>query len=413
MTPNRVDVVVVIAFGLLAATVLLIIWVAILMQQAAARGRELAAAREQLLRTQKLRALGEMLAGLAHTFNDVFTPILGRAQLLGGRVTDPQLKHWITIIERSAMEGAKTARRMQEFTRQRGPHRSATANLNTLLSEALDDASSHCGPNIEVVRELGTVKNVSGDALALREAVDNLIVNAIEAMPDGGTLTVATSIEAGEALATVTDTGDGMTPEIQKKIFDPFFTMKENASGLGLSTAEAIIQRHGGQIEVDSAPDKGTTMRVRLPLAGAAPRLKDLSGVPVQRAGAAARCLVVEDEADVRDMIRDMLSIGGHRVTLAVDGAEAAERFRRETFDIVITDLAMPRVDGLQLARIVKSERPNIPVLVLTGWGVTLTGDELQEHGVDAVLPKPLRMDEVLAAIASLVPRTTGPGEKA
>jgi nitrogen-specific signal transduction histidine kinase/ActR/RegA family two-component response regulator len=410
VTRNSVDLVLLTAFGLLAATLLLIAWVVILGRQAAARERELAAAREQLVRTQKLRALGEMLGGLAHTLNDVFTPILGRAQLLGGRVTDPQLKHWITIIERSAMEGAKTARRMQEFARQRGPHRSVPVNPNTLLSEALEDVRSRCGPNIAVVRELGTVKNVSGDPLALREAIDNLVVNAIEAMPDGGTLTVATSIEAGEAVLTVTDTGDGMTQEIQKKIFDPFFTTKDSASGLGLSTAEAIIQRHGGQIDVDSVPDKGTTMRVRLPLAGATPRIRDLSPVSVPQAGAAARCLVVEDEVDVRDMIKDMLTTGGHRVTLAGDGAEAVELFRRETFDLVITDLAMPRVDGLQLARLVKSERPTIPVLMLTGWGVTLTAEELQEHGVDAVLPKPLRMDEMFATIASLMPRATAPG---
>ncbi|MBI1846244.1 MAG: response regulator [Candidatus Rokubacteria bacterium] len=402
-----------IALGLMVVIVLLGFWVLRLKQHVGERERQLAAAREQLVRTQKLRALGEMLSGLAHAFNDVFTPILGRAQLLGGRVTDPQLKHWITIIERSAMEGAKTARRMQEFTRHRGPHRSVPLNLNTLVSESVDATRPRRGESIELVRELGQVKNVSGDPLALREALENLVNNAIEAMPDGGTLTVATSMDGGEAVVTVTDTGDGMTPEIQRKIFDPFFTTKENASGLGLSTAEAIVQRHGGQIEVESVPDKGSAFRVRLPLAGSAPRAQKLSGVPRPRAGAAARCLVVEDEANVRDMIKDVLTIGGHQVTLAVDGSDAADMFKTETFDIVITDLAMPRLDGLQLARIVKNLRPHTPVLLLTGWGVTLTVDELEEHGVDAVLAKPLRMDEIFAAVASLVPGPTKPEEKA
>ncbi|HSE92618.1 MAG TPA: response regulator, partial [Methylomirabilota bacterium] len=187
------------------------------------------------------------------------------------------------------------------------------------------------------------------------------------------------------------------------RVFEPFFTTKPGATGLGLCLAHGIVSRHGGQIEVDSAPGRGTTVRIRFPVEvvarekpAAPPRAATLPGGP-------ARCLVVDDDPQVREMIRDILSNVGHAVVVAVDGADGVEKFKADpSFDLVVTDLAMPKLNGLQLARVCKTLRPAVPVIMLTGWGVLLTETELAEHGVDEVLSKPVRMDQVLGSVAAV-----------
>jgi nitrogen-specific signal transduction histidine kinase/ActR/RegA family two-component response regulator len=372
-------------------------------------GRELAEAHEQVSRAQKLGSLGEMAASFAHSFNDVLTPIIGRTQLLAQRITDPQLREWLSTIERSALEGAQTVRRIQEFMRLRRDEPSVAVDLGVVARQAVASVESR-RRGIEVRSELQAVPPVVGDPLGLREAMGNIILNALEAAPEGSTVVVAARMDGGDAVLSVADTGMGMTPGVQQRIFEPFFTTKPGATGLGLCLAHGIVSRHGGQIEVDSAPGRGTTVRVKFPVehvsrakaAPAAPR-------PSEAAAGPARCLVVDDDPQVRDMIRDILSNAGHRVVTAVDGSDGVEKFKADSsIDVVITDLAMPKLNGLQLARVCKTLRPSVPVVMLTGWGVLLTEDELAEHGVDEVLSKPVRMDQVLGTIASVRARLAG-----
>jgi CheY-like chemotaxis protein/anti-sigma regulatory factor (Ser/Thr protein kinase) len=256
---------------------------------------------------------------------------------------------------------------------------------------------------IDVRTELQAVPPVAGDPLGLREAMGNIIVNALEAAPEGSTIVVAARMDGGDAVLSVADTGMGMTPGVQQRIFEPFFTTKPGATGLGLCLAHGIISRHGGQIEVDSAPGRGTTVRVKFPVEHVSRAKAPSPPRPSEAASGPARCLVVDDDPQVRDMIRDILSNAGHRVVTAVDGSDGVEKFKADSsFDVVITDLAMPKLNGLQLARVCKTLRPAVPVVMLTGWGVLLTEDELAEHGVDEVLSKPVRMDQVLGTIASV-----------
>ena len=380
--------------------------------------RDLAAAQDQLIRTEKLRALGEMASGVAHDFNNLLSSILGRAQLLMRRVEDPKLRQWLQVIERAATDGARTVRRIQEFARIRRDQPFVAVDLNRVVQDALEvtqsrwqeDAESR-GVTIRVTTDLTPVPSVSGDPAELREVLTNLILNAVDAMPEGGTLTLATRADETTVSLSVSDTGTGMTPDVQPRIFDPFFTTKgPSGTGLGLSITYGIVSRHGGQIRVESAEGQGTTFHLTFPVStveAEPPRAAALEPV------APLRCLVVDDEQPVLEVLGDVLAAGGHSAVLVADGAEAIRRFKAEPFDIVFTDLAMPGVNGWQVARAVKDQAPSVPVLLVTGWGVELSPDELRGKGIDAVLSKPVQFEEILAAVAAFGARRAEGGTAA
>ena len=375
---------------------------------------ELAAAQDQLVRTEKLRALGEMASGVAHDFNNLLASVLGRAQLLLRRVQEPQLRQWLQVIERSALDGAQTVRRLQEFTRIRRDQPLVPLDINQVVRDALDLTQSRWkeeptsrGITLEVRTSLGEVPPVLGDAAELREAMTNLILNAMDAMPEGGTLVLGTALVQDRVEVTVADTGVGMPPEVRDKIFDPFFTTKgPQGTGLGLSMTYGIVSRHGGSIGVDSTPGRGSTFRLSLPRGSdvlpAAPERKEETP-PVR----ALRCLVVDDEPPVRAVLGDILESAGHTVVTLGDGADAIARVQAERFDLVVTDLAMPRVSGWQVARAVKQLAPDVPVFLVTGFGVELSAQERRAHGVDRVLVKPLQIQEILDAVAEVARSAT------
>ncbi|MBI4611533.1 MAG: GAF domain-containing protein [Candidatus Rokubacteria bacterium] len=372
---------------------------------------ELAAAQDQLIRTEKLRALGEMASGVAHDFNNLLTSILGRTQLLSRRVEDPTLREWLQVIEQAALDGAQTVRRIQEFTRVRRDQPYVSVDLNQVVEDALEvtrprwpEEPHSRGTTVQVVTALAPIPPVSGDPAELREALTNLILNAVDAMPEGGRLSLTTEAAGERVVVTVSDTGVGMPPDVQRRIFDPFFTTKGPlGTGLGLSMTYGIVTRHGGEISVGSSAGEGSTFRLSFPASRALPT--EAATPPASSPTAALRCLVVDDEPLVREVLSDLLSQGGHEVVLVADGAEAIARCRAEPFDLVLTDLAMPGVSGLQVARAVKDHDPAVPVFVITGWGVEYSPEELKVHGVDKVLPKPVKLDDVLAAVAACGPR--------
>jgi signal transduction histidine kinase/ActR/RegA family two-component response regulator len=367
---------------------------------------ELAATQDHLLRTEKLRALGEMASGVAHDFNNLLAAILGRTQLLLRRIEDPKLRSWLSVVERAALDGAQTVRRLQDFARVRRDQPLVPVNMNEVVRDALEitqsrwrEESLRQGVVVEVRTQLAAVPHVAGDAAELREAMTNLILNALDAMPQGGTLTLTTALVKGRVEIAVTDTGVGIPEEIRQKIFDPFFTTKgPQGTGLGLSMTYGIVSRHSGTIAVESRPQSGTTFRLSFPaLAATEPAA---TAAPAETAVATAlRCLVVDDEASVGGVLGDMLEAAGHRAVVLTHGAAAIERFRAEAFDVVFTDLAMPDVSGWDVARAVKTTEPHVPVFIVTGFGVELSAEERRAHGVEAVFAKPLRIDDVMDAI--------------
>jgi GAF domain-containing protein/CheY-like chemotaxis protein len=373
---------------------------------------ELAAAQDHLVRTEKLRALGEMASGVAHDFNNLLAAILGRAQLLLRRVDDPRLRTWLGVIERSAMDGAQTVRRLQEFARVRRDEPLVPVDINEVVRDALEitqsrwrDDSLRRGVTIDVQTRLTPVPLIAGDPAELREAMTNLILNAIDAMPSGGHLTVASAVVNGQVEVTVSDTGLGIPSDIQDKIFDPFFTTKgPQGTGLGLSMTYGIVSRHGARIAVSSEEGRGSTFRMTFPPVPALAAPVEATATPAIRPGP-LRCLVIDDEEAVGSVIGDVLESLGHRAVVLTDGAEAMDRFRAESFDAVFTDLAMPGMSGWQVAQAVKDTAREVPVFIVTGFGVTLSADERRAHGVEAVFSKPLKIDDVMDAMAHVAHR--------
>jgi signal transduction histidine kinase/CheY-like chemotaxis protein len=370
---------------------------------------ELAAAQDQLVRTEKLRALGEMASGVAHDFNNLLAAILGRAQLLQRYVHDAKLAGWLQVIERSAIDGAQTVRRLQEFARVRRDEPFGPVDLNQVIRDAIEMTQSRWredalrqGVVIDVRTSTAPRAVVAGDAAELREAMTNLILNAVDAMPQGGMLTLS-SVVAGEGVEmTVADTGVGIPAAVRERIFDPFFTTKgPQGTGLGLSMTYGILSRHGARITVDSEEGRGSTFRITFPRGEpAVSSPPEPSEVPV--ALESLRCLVVDDERAVATVLGDVLEASGHHVVVLTDGAEAIARVQKETFDVVFTDLAMPRVSGWDVAHAVKASAPGIPVFLVTGFGVELSPAERRAHGVAEVFSKPLRIEDITRAVAHL-----------
>ncbi len=368
---------------------------------------ELAAAQDQLVRTEKLRALGEMASGVAHDFNNLLAAILGRAQLLLQRIEEPRLRKWLQVIERSALDGAQTVRRLQGFTRVRRDQPFEPVDLNQVVRDALEITQSRWreeprsrGIAIDLRAALGEVPSVGGDPVELREALTNLILNAVDAMPDGGALSLRTAVVDGLVELAVSDTGVGMPDSVRQRIFDPFFTTKgAQGTGLGLSITYGILTRHRARVTVESEPGQGTTFRLAFEV-GAAVDVTEPVGPILAAAGVSMRCLVVDDEEPVGTVLGDILETSGHSVVVLTSGAEAIERFRSQPFDVVFTDLAMPGLSGWQVARAVKATAPTVPVFLVTGFGVELSAEERRAHGVDLVLSKPLNIQSILDAIS-------------
>jgi len=376
---------------------------------------ELASAQDQLVRTEKLRALGEMASGVAHDFNNVLASILGRAQLLLERVQDVKLRQWLKVIERAAMDGARTVRRLQDFTGVRRDQPAVPVDLNQVVQQVLETTEStwrqdsrRRGIEIEVLTDLAEhLPKVAGDPSELREAFTNLVLNAVDAMPRGGTLTLRTSAPAGqvaerEVAVEIIDTGTGIPEPIRQKIFDPFFTTKgPKGTGLGLSMTYGILSRHGARITVDSEEGRGTTFRLVFPPTDQVAEAPPPSAVPPGPTGV-LRCLVVDDEEEVGDVVADILGAAGHHTTVARSGQEAVERLAAEPFDVVFTDLAMPGMTGWQVARAVKDRAPQAKVVMMSGFGVEVAPEELRTNGVDVVLAKPLQIQDVMGAMAAI-----------
>jgi CheY-like chemotaxis protein/anti-sigma regulatory factor (Ser/Thr protein kinase) len=260
------------------------------------------------------------------------------------------------------------------------------------------------GVHISLELQLGSDEpRVMGDESELREVLVNLVFNAVDAMPQGGTLMLSTRESNGAVEIAVADTGEGMAEEVRTRVFDPFFTTKGKAGmGLGLAVSYGIVRRHEGSIEVESEVGRGTTFRMRLPAARASARQEPAAEAPAialvpQRPGA-TRILVVDDEENVRELLRDILESEGYQVTLASGGREALEVFGDGSgFDAVFTDIGMQGMSGWELAHAVRELDRTIPVAVVTGWGEAVGSGERTAAQVDWVVTKPFDAAQVLA----------------
>ncbi len=363
-------------------------------------------AQGELVRTEKLRALGQMAAGIAHDLNNMLAAILGQVELLRLQVQEPVVQQALALLTTATTDGAEVVRRLQGFARQEASSALVPCDLAALVAEAVDltrprwkDDPQRQGHVITVQNALLSLPPILGNPAELREALLNLILNAVDAMPQGGTLTLSGQVTLAGVELAMTDTGVGMPPEICQRIFDPFFTTKaEQGTGLGLSMVYGILERHGGHINVHSTPGKGTTFTLRFPAAPGT--LPPLAAAP--HLGLPQRLLLIDDDPLVRQTLARLLQTAGHTVLEAAGGPAGLACLEAEAVDLVLTDLGMPDMNGMEVARAVKAQAPHLPVLLLTGWGDEGASEVVQAGLVDRVLGKPFRLQEVLDVIAKL-----------
>ncbi len=367
---------------------------------------------QRIIRTERLRALGEMAGGVAHDFNNVLAVVVGRAQLLQRQVESLDLRRQLEVIERVAQDGAQTVRRIQEFARMRRTRPWQRVDLAEVVREVVEatrprwsDQAQARDVTYEMRLDLSPVPAVTGDAAELREGLLNLLFNALDAMPQGGTLTFSTGLDGDRVVCVVADTGVGMSEEVRQRCFEPFFTTKaEQGTGLGLSIAYGIVTRHGGEIEVWSRPGQGSRFTVRLPIGVEMPA--PVADPPMPRPGRSARILVVEDEPAVREMLVDVLAGQGHDVVARADGASALARLDGPMFDLALVDLSMPGMSGWDVAKGLREVQPQLPIALVTGWGDQIDFGEARQRGIDYLMAKPFNVDDMTRLVASVLART-------
>ena len=375
------------------------------------------------MQQERLRALGQMASGIAHDINNALSPVTLYTQSL--LEMEPNLssraRDYLETIQRAVEDVAQTVARMREFYRQREAQLTlAPVHLNQLVQQVVQltrarwsDMPQQQGIVIQLRTELATdPPAILGIESEIREALTNLIINAVDALPNGGVLTLRTKVpdavsgaEHGNVRLEVADDGVGMDEETRRRCLEPFFTTKgERGTGLGLATAYGAAKRHGAEIDIRSAPGEGTAVCLSFPLpaAGDAPLAQPESA----RMVLSRLCLlVIDDDPMLLKSLRDALETDGHIVTSANDGRAGIDTFRAahdrgETFSAVITDLGMPYVDGRKVAAAVKDASPDTPVIMLTGWGQRLVAEGDVPMHVDRVLSKPPKLRELREALA-------------
>jgi signal transduction histidine kinase/ActR/RegA family two-component response regulator len=370
--------------------------------------QELRNTQNQLIQSAKLNALGEMAGGVAHDFNNILTAILGRTQLLLRKGQDSPLSEALEVIERTALDGAQTVRRIQEFTRLRQDQGIERVEITQVLRDVVELTRPSWeypyrlhGVRVVPKIDLQSTRAIRGRSADLREVFTNLMLNALDAMPEGGEIRLSSADEGEYVVVRIADTGVGMDEATRARVFDPFFTTKsDNGTGLGLSVAYGIVTRHGGMIDVESEPGEGTTFVLKLPVAHelmAVPEKK-----PQEREAASMRVLCVDDEKPVLEVLVEMLEALGHQAKAALGGGAGVEEVATFRPEVVFTDLGMPGINGWDMAGRVKQANPDTVVVLVTGWGVQIEADGARDRGVDYILPKPYTLDEVLQLLAEI-----------
>lgn len=371
---------------------------------------ELQVAQDFMVRSERLRALGEMASGVAHDFNNMLSIILGRAQLALAIARDPKVARHLQIIEQTATDGAKTVRRLQDSARVRVDREFEVVKLDQVVKSAIQmveprrlERQEIDGIAIDISVDMEADISVEGDPTELREVLTNIMFNAMDAMTRDGMIAIKSRMENDWAVLSVADTGVGISEEVKGRLFDPFFTTKSpEGLGMGLSVAYGIISRHGGTIEVDSTVGQGTTFYVKLPVAARPDKTLLLPEEPT--AIKRARILVVEDDPQTNEVLRLMLENLGHEAAGFTNAREALDEFKKADFDLVITDMGMNEMSGRDVARMVKEQKADTAVMLITGWGTQLDPAELRRAGIDGVIPKPFTKDMLSAKLSELLP---------
>ena len=372
---------------------------------------------ERVARGEKLRALGQLSSGVAHDLNQSLALIAGYGELLQRVMDEPpieieRVREMLDVVVRAASDGGETVRRMLTFVQSPKDEPAVQVDLTSIVHEVVRltaprwrDATQAEGRPIELMVEIEGDVVIQGSAGPLREALTNLVLNAVDALPHGGSIELSVRAEGDRALLSVADDGIGMTDEVRDRIFEPFFTTKgDRGTGLGLPTVFGIVGAHGGEVSVTSEVGRGTRFKLSFPLADAgegpppatAPEQLATGSETVGR-----RILVVDDEPQLVRMLATMLRREGYEALQAASGEEALALLASETVNLLITDVGMgPSMNGWELAERASAVHHGLPVILATGWGATIDLDEARERGICAILSKPYRRADLNAVLA-------------
>jgi signal transduction histidine kinase len=374
---------------------------------------ELKTTQQQVIMQERLHALGRMASGIAHDFNNALAPILGFSELLLLRPETldnrEQTRDYIGMIHTAAKESAMVVSRLREFYRYR---EQTEVNLPVVLNDLVQqvilltqpnwkDQALAEGVNIKVITDFKNVPTVSGNESELREMLTNVVFNAVDAVVEkgGGSITFLTSLKGDTVALQIVDTGVGMSEEVRQRCLEPFFSTKnEHGTGLGLGIVYGIVRRHAGRIEIASEQGVGTTVTIFLPVHRDTAAPEQPAATTGEKQG--MRILVVEDEPLVREVITAYLTYDNHEIETAENGVEGLEKFRASAYDLVMTDRAMPLMNGDQFAKEVKKINPQQKIILLTGFGDLMAGTGEQPENIDLVVSKPCTMNQIRQAVA-------------
>jgi len=385
---------------------------------------------QAVMQQERLRALGQMASGIAHDINNAISPVALYTESL--LESEPGLseraRQYLETIQRAIDDVAQTVSRMKEFYRQREPQLTlAPVQLNPLIQQVIDlsrarwsTMSQQRGIAIAIETDLASnLPSVMGIESEIREALINLVFNAIDAMPDGGKLTLRSKLArtvavnpdtpaANQIQVEIIDTGIGMDEDTRRRCLEPFFTTKgERGTGLGLAMVYGIARRHNAEIEIDSTLGVGTTVRFVFPVPEAAVAVPSADALPFT-IPTGLRILVVDDDPMLLKSLRDALEMDGHSVVTTSGGREGIDAFRQahaspEPFGVVITDLGMPYVNGREVSAAIKGMAPTTPIILLTGWGQRLVAEGDVPPHVDRILNKPPRLRDIRETLFQLI----------
>ncbi len=357
----------------------------------------------------RMETLGRMTMGIVHDFNNLLSGILGHSELLKRIVfrtpsEEEALEH-VATIEQASLDGAALVRKIQQYIRQERQRDFEVVDLRRIVEDSVALTKPYWyneprtqGIQIDASMSFSDIPMIMGAPAELRDVFVNLILNAVQAMPQGGRILISAGTgDDGRAAVNVKDDGTGMTDRVRARIFEPLFSTKgKRGTGMGLAVCYGTIQEHDGDIEVDTELGYGTTFRMSFPPASDV--TDDNLESQNQPAERSARVLVVDDEPMVRNVAARLMSLKGHEVVEAGSGREALQLAGMQVFDVIFTDQGMPEMSGRELAARLRENLPHTPIVLLTGD--TDAGEP--DENVDLVLTKPFKLDELESAIQNL-----------
>ncbi len=373
---------------------------------------------EQKLSTvENMRTLGELAGGVFHDLNNALGAILGRSQLIQGKaakISDSDLAGKIakdaSLIEKSTVDSGEILDRLRQLARPGRRKKRRTVDINCLIDDSIEmirprwqNLVQENGIKFTLEKDLKLDAVVYVDSSEIREVFTNILLNALDAMPGGGTISISNRIKDNAVTIFIADSGSGMTEEVARNVFEPFYTTKgEKGTGLGLSLSKKIIEDHGGTIQVKSVENKGTTFIISLPIS----KMKYGSDSDIAYDGLAKKSLnilIVEDRREFKEMFSELLESKGFNVTTATSGEQAIQMCGKKRYDIIITDHGLPGISGLDLAEHIKDIDSRVKLILISGWEIEESIAELMKRGVDSLLTKPFRTEAILETIGTLL----------